>query len=106
MASQGLSILYLFLLDDLFCCTAVLSVFYGFYSKEFNEKNAYVSIIVGLVGGILFFPSPDFSKSILVGIILPIDFLPIFVSQSLLFCSFAVATFSNILANCRRFVLQ
>ena len=55
VASQGLSILYLFLLADLFCCAAVLSVFYGFYSKEFNEKNAYVSIIVGLVGGILFF---------------------------------------------------
>ena len=97
VASQGLSILYLFLLADLFCCAAVLSVFYGFYSKEFNEKNAYVSIIVGLVGGILFFPSPDFSKSILVGIILPIDFLPIFVSQSLLFCSFVVATFLPIL---------
>ena len=93
VASQGLSILYLFLLADLFCCAAVLSVFYGFYSKEFNEKNAYVSIIVGLVGGILFFPSPDFSKSILVGIILPIDFLPIFICQSLLFCSFVVATF-------------
>ena len=97
VASQGLSILYLFLLADLFCCAAVLSVFYGFYSKQFNEKNAYVSIIVGLVGGILFFPSPDFSKSILVGIILPIDFLPIFVSQSLLFCSFVVATFLPIL---------
>jgi len=92
VASKGLSILYLFLLADLFCCAAVLSVFYGFYSKSFNEKNAYVSIIVGLIGGILLFPSPDFSKSILVGIILPADFFPIFVSQSLLFCSFIVAT--------------
>ncbi len=92
VASQGLSILYLFLLADLFCCAAVLSVFYGFYSKSFNEKNAYVSIIVGLIGGILLFPSPDFSKSILVGIILPVDFFPIFISQSLLFCSFIVAT--------------
>ena len=97
VASKGYDILYLFLLADLFCCAAVLSVFYGFYSKEFNEKNAYLSIIVGLVGGILFFPSPDFSKSILVGIILPIDFLPRFVSQSLLFCSFVVATFLPIL---------
>ena len=92
VASKGLSILYLFLLADLFCCAAVLSVFYGFYSKSFNEKNAYVSIIVGLIGGILLFPSPDFSKSILVGIILPADFFPIFISQSLLFCSFVVAT--------------
>ena len=31
-------ILYLFLLADLFCCAAVLSVFCGFYSKSFNEK--------------------------------------------------------------------
>ena len=92
VASKGLRILYLFLLADLFCCAAVLSVFYGFYSKSFNEKNAYVSIIVGLIGGILLFPSPDFSKSILVGIILPADFFPIFISQSLLFCSFIVAT--------------
>ena len=92
VASKGLSILYLFLLADLFCCAAVLSVFYGFYSKSFNEKNAYVSIIVGLIGGILLFPSPDFSKSILVGVILPADFFPIFISQSLLFCSFIIAT--------------
>ena len=97
VASKGLSILYLFLLADLFCCAAVLSVFYGFYSKSFNEKNAYVSIIVGLIGGILLFPSPDFSKSILVGIILPADFFPIFISQSLLFCSFIVATLLSLI---------
>ena len=97
VASQGISILYLFLLADLFCCAAVLSVFYSFYSKKFSEKNAYVAIIVGLIGGVLLFPSPDFSKSILVGVILPLNFLPIFVSQSLLFCSFIVATFLPIL---------
>ena len=93
VASKGLSILYLFLLADLFCCAAVLSVFYSFYSKSFNEKKAIVSTIIGLVGGILLFPSPDFSKSLLVGIIFPSEFFPIFVSQSLLFCSFAIATF-------------
>ena len=93
IASKGLSILYLFLLADLFCCAAVLSVFFGFYSKSFNEKNAYFSIIFGLIMGILLFPSPDFSKSLLVGIIIPIDFFPSFVSQSLLFLSFLVATF-------------
>jgi len=93
VASKGLSILYLFLLADLFCCAAVLSVFYSFYSKSFNEKKAIVSTIIGLVGGILLFPSPDFSKSLIVGIIFPSDFFPIFVSQSLLFCSFTAATF-------------
>jgi Na+/proline symporter len=93
IASKGLSILYLFLLADLFCCAAVLTVFYSFYSKSLNEKNSYISIIIGLVAGILLFPSPDFSKSILVGIIFTTDFFPSFVSQSLLFCSFVVATF-------------
>ena len=92
VASKGLSILYLFLLADLFCCAAVLSVFYGFYSRSYNEDNAKIAIIIGLLGGLLLFPSPDFSKSILVGFIFPIEFFPAFVSQSLLFLSFLVAT--------------
>ncbi len=97
IASQGLSILYLFLLADLFCCAAVLSVFFSFYSKTLDENSVYTSIIIALLAGILLFPSPDFSKSILIGIILPLDFVPDFVSNSLLFCSFFVATFMPIL---------
>jgi len=97
LASQGFSILYLFLLADLFCCAAVLTVFYSFYSKSLNEKNSYISIIIGLVAGILLFPSPDFTKSLLVGLIFPIDFFPSFISQSLLFSSFILATFVPIL---------
>ena len=97
LASQGFSILYLFLLADLFCCAAVLTVFYSFYSKSLNEKNSYISIIIGLVAGILLFPSPDFTKSLLVGLIFPIDFFPSFISQSLLFSSFIFATFVPIL---------
>ena len=97
IASKGLSILYLFLLADLFCCSAVLTIFYGFYDKKINEKNAYISIIFGLILGLLLFPSPDFSKSILVGILLPISSFPEFLTQSLLFSSFFVATFLPIL---------
>ena len=97
VASKGLSILYLFLLADLFCCAAVLSIFFGFYSKTFFEKNAYVSIIVGLIAGLLLFPSPDFSKSILIGILFPVDLFPSIVSQSLLFLSFLTATFVPLL---------
>ena len=93
IASKGLSILYLFLLADLFCCAAVFTVFYSFYSKSFNEKNSYISIIIGLVAGLMLFPSPDFSKSLLVGIVFPTNFFPAFISQSLLFCSFIAATF-------------
>tara|TARA_B100001741_G_scaffold136955_1_gene112789 strand:- start:452 stop:1882 length:1431 start_codon:yes stop_codon:yes gene_type:complete len=92
VASKGFSILYLFLLADLFCCSAVLTVFYSFFTKSISEKNAYVSILIGIISGLLFFPSPDFSKSILVGILFPNDFFPTFVSQSLLFLSFLIAT--------------
>jgi len=93
LASKGLSILYLFLLADLFCCAAVLTIFYSFYSKSLNEKNSYISIITGLIAGILLFPSPDFSKSILVGVIFPTEFFPSLISESLLFFSFILATF-------------
>ena len=97
ISSQGISILYLFLLADLFCCAAVISVFYSFYKKTKEEKNIYLSIILGLFGGLLFFPTPDFTSSLLVGIILPSSFFPSFISQSLLFCSFITATFLPII---------
>ena len=93
VASKGFDILYLFLLADLFCCAFVLTVFYSFYNKNINEKTAYVSIIIGLIGGFLMFPAPDFSKSFLVGILLPKELFTPIVSQSLLFLSFVIATF-------------
>tara|TARA_B100001540_G_scaffold23333_1_gene19157 strand:+ start:184 stop:1614 length:1431 start_codon:yes stop_codon:yes gene_type:complete len=92
IASQGLSILYLFLLADLFCCAAVLTIFVSFYNNSINEKSAYISIITGLFVGLLFFPSPDFSKSILIGILFPVEFFPPFMAQSLLFLSFILST--------------
>jgi len=92
IASKGFSILYLFLLADLLCCAAVFSVFYGFYQRKFNERLAIHSILIGLFFGLLMFPSPDFSKSILVGILLPFDLFPEIISNSLLFWSFLLAT--------------
>ena len=97
IASKGFDILYLFLLADLFCCAFVLTVFYSFYNKNMNEKTAYVSIIIGLIGGFLMFPAPDFSKSLLVGVIMPKELFGPFVAQSLLFLSFVVATFLPLL---------
>ena len=93
VASKGFDILYLFLLADLFCCAFVLTVFMSFYDKSINENLAYFSILIGLIGGFLFYPSPDFSKSLLVGIIVSKDLFPSFVAQSLLFLSFIIATF-------------
>ena len=97
VASKGFDILYLFLLADLFCCAFVLTVFYSFYNKNIKEKNAYISIIIGLIGGFLIFPVPDFSKSLLVGILLPKELFTPIVSQSLLFLSFVIATFLPLL---------
>ena len=92
VASKGFDILYLFLLADLFCCAFVITVFYSFY-KKIDEKTAYISILIGLVAGFLMFPFPDFSKSMLVGVFLSKELFSPFISQSLLFLSFLIATF-------------
>ncbi len=92
VASKGYSILYLFLLADLFCCSAVFTIFYGIYQKSFNERKSIISILIGLFLGLLFFPSPDFSRSVLIGTVLPFDLFPQIISSSLLFWSFLVAT--------------
>jgi len=93
IASRGFDILYLFLLADLFCCAFVYTVFYSFYNKKINEKTAYLSIVISLVAGFLIFPFPDFSKSLLIGILLPKEIFNPLISQSLLFLSFTIATF-------------
>ena len=97
VASKGFDILYLFLLADLFCCAFVLTVFFSFYNKNINEKTAYTSIMIGLIGGFLMFPAPDFSKSLLVGVLMPKELFGPFVAQSLLFLSFVIATFLPLL---------
>ena len=97
VASKGFSILYLFLLADLLCCAAVFPVFYGFYKKNLTEKHLIISVIIGLFIGLLLFPSPDFSKSILVGTFLPFDLFPQIISTSLLFLSFLLATLGPVI---------
>ena len=97
IASQGISILYLFLIADLLCCAGVMTVFYGFYNRNFSEKSAYLSIIFGLTIGLLLFPNQDFSKSILVGLLIPSSYFPEFISNSLLFLSFLTATFAPVI---------
>ena len=97
VASKGFSVLYLFLLADLFCCAAVFPVFYGFYRRKFNQSKAIYSILVGLFLGLLIFPSTDFSKSILVGTLLPFDLFPQIVSSYLLFWSFLLATLAPVI---------
>ena len=91
LASKGYSILYLFLLADLLCCAAVTTIFYGFFNKKINSNLALLSIIFGLLFGLLFFPSQDFQSSILVGNLFSLDVFSIFIKKNLLFISFAVS---------------
>jgi len=85
-------------LADLLCCAAVFPVFYAFYKKNLKERDLIVSVIIGLFLGFLFFPSPDFSKSFLVGVLLPFDLFPQIVSSSLLFWSFLLAALTPAIA--------
>ncbi len=91
VASKGYSILYLFLLADLLCSAAVMTIFYGFFNKEINSKLASSSIICGLLFGLLFFPSQDFQSSILVGNLVSIDNFSNFIKTNLLFFSFTLS---------------
>ena len=97
LASKGFSILYLFLLADLFCCAAVITIFYGFFNKKVDPRLSYLSILSALVLGILFFPSTDFQTSILVGNLFPIDFFSSIIATNLLFISFVIAIVTQLL---------
>ena len=91
LASKGFSILYLFLLADLLCCAAVITIFYGFFNKKINTKLASYTIFIGLFSGLLFFPSQNFQSSILVGNLISIEHFTPLISANLLFLSFAIS---------------
>ena len=91
LASKGFSILYLFLLADLLCCAAVITIFYGFFNKKINTKLASYTIFIGLFSGLLFFPSQNFQSSILVGNLISIEYFTPLITTNLLFLSFAIS---------------
>jgi len=91
LASKGFSILYLFLLADLLCCAAVITIFYGFFNKKINTKLASYTIFIGLFSGLLFFPSQNFQSSILVGNLISIENFTPLITTNLLFLSFAIS---------------
>ncbi len=95
-ASKGFSILYLFLLADLFCCAAVITIFYGFFNNKINSRLSYLSILSALILGILFFPSTNFQSSLLVGNLFPIEFFSPIIRTNLLFISFAIAIITQL----------
>jgi len=94
IASKGYSVLFMFLFADLLCCAAVFPIFYGMFKGDTNENISLVSVIIGLVSGLLLFPNQTFDKSILIGGLIPADAFPLWISTALLFWSFVLATFT------------
>ena len=94
IALYQLSVLYLFLLADLLCCACVYVIFKGFYQKKIYPPQSFILIMIGLFLGLLFFPSLDFSKSLLIGVIFDTSNFNEIFTNSLLFWSFLFATFS------------
>ena len=94
IALYQFSVLYLFLLADLLCCACVYVIFKGLYQKKINPCRSLALIMIGLCLGLLFFPSIDFSKSLLVGVIFNKSIFNEIFTNSLLFWSFLFATFS------------
>jgi len=96
ISSKGMSVLYLFLLADLLCCAAAIPIFYGFYNKKIKHYDVFKAIIFGIILGLLLFPSLDFSKSLLVGVLFDKSIFPVIISNYLLFWSFIFALLSPI----------
>ncbi len=94
IALYQLSVLYLFLLADLLCCACVYVIFKGLYQKKIYPRRSLVLIIIGLCLGLLFFPSVDFTESLIIGVIFNKSHFNQIFTDSLLFWSFLFATLS------------
>ncbi|NHI01058.1 sodium:solute symporter family protein [Oceanimonas sp. MB9] len=84
VASQGFSVLYLFLLADLLCCAAAFTVFFGFYNARYQGWNAMLSTLGGLVAGLMLFPAPGEAATHLLESFLLATFVPVAISALLL----------------------
>ncbi len=62
IASQGYSVLYLFLVADLVCAAAVFPTYYGLFNRQLSGTGALVASISGIIAGGLYFPDPTFSR--------------------------------------------
>lgn len=84
VAAQGYSVLYLFLLADLFCSAAAFPVFFGLYNRRHNGAVAFVSTLSGLIAGIMLFPAPGEKPSYLLESFLLAALVPALVSLVML----------------------
>lgn len=80
VASQGYSVLYLFLLADLLCSAAAFPVFYGLFSRKHDGVTATTATAAGLVVGLFFFPAPGDKPTFLLESFLLAAFVPVVVT--------------------------
>jgi len=62
VATQGYSVLYLFLVADLVCAAAVFPTYYGLFARRFSGTAAMLATLVGIIAGAFYFPDPTFSR--------------------------------------------
>lgn len=86
VAAQGYSVLYLFLLADLFCAAATFPVFFGLFSRRYSGLIAIFSTLSGLAAGIALFPAPGAALDYLLESFLLAALLPLAVSAILMLC--------------------
>ncbi len=82
-AAQGYSVLYLFLLADLFCSAAAFPVFYGLYSNAYSGRMALISTLAGLAAGLYWFPRQGEDMQFLLESFLLAALVPVLVSAVL-----------------------
>ena len=93
------SVLYLFLFADLLCCSCVYVIFKGLYEKKIKNFKTVLLISMGLIAGLLLFPSEDYSKSLLIGVLFNKNIFSEVFANSLMFWSFLSATLSPLIAD-------
>lgn len=79
-ATQGASVLYLFLVADLVCAGAAFPVFFGMFSKRIGTRVALIASISGIIAGALLFPDPSFTRGSLIASFAVAFFLPVAIS--------------------------
>lgn len=82
-AAQGYSVLYLFLLADLFCSAAAFPVFYGLYHRRHDGATAVVATLAGLAAGLFYFPAPGGKMDTLLESFLLAAFVPVLVALAM-----------------------
>ncbi len=98
IASQGYSVLYLFLIADMVCAAVAFPVFYGLYSGRHDGRTAVLAGVAGLIAGAAVVPDPGFGGESLLGSFLLPGLVPASLLGSFLLAGLVPVAVSLILA--------